>query len=445
WLLLADDPRAVTLGGLLADFTVFGLEGGAGVIPATGNVFGFGVPAVTITGSAGDPATASTISILEATRTAVTMPMAFSTPTKSRLFDAAVALDGGEGQPERTLDWASLPRDEAISLLAARGRYKQKVFAKGVYRLQQDPRLADAPACANEAEAQSGKCIVTEALKRQLLAARPSSQALLPSAQALRPGQRRVVRAELPGIERKLALLIGINRYEDRRVPELTGAVPDVQAVRDLLEGRLGYETTVLENASREEIVRAFNRLALQAQANDSVIIYYAGHGVVVPMAGIDTGYWLPTDVDSEFPQTWLANADIARLVAAIGARQLMLVSDSCYSGTLVGKERVQLHSGAPNADEMLRRRAAVSMSSGGDEPVADSGRGGHSIFAWHFMRALEELDHWQVGGNLFERVKAAVVRDFPQTPQYGASRSAGHQGDTDYLFERRALEGSRP
>ena len=49
----ADDPRAVTLGGLLADFTVFGLEGGTGVIPAAGNVFGFGVPAVTITGSAG--------------------------------------------------------------------------------------------------------------------------------------------------------------------------------------------------------------------------------------------------------------------------------------------------------------------------------------------------------------------------------------------------------
>jgi hypothetical protein len=84
-------------------------------------------------------------------------------------------------------------------------------------------------------------------------------------------------------------------------------------------------------------------------------------------------------------------------------------------------------------------------MSSGGDEPVADSGRNGHSIFAWHFMRALENLDRWQVGGNLYERVRDAVVKDFPQTPQYGASRTAGHQGGTDYLFERRALEGGRP
>lgn len=450
WLLLADDPRQVTLGGLVADFTVFGLQsGGDSIIPATGNVFGFGVPVVTLTGSAGDPATASSNHTLEAARAAVTVHTAWSTPTKSRLFDAAVALEGGEGMSERTLDWSSLPREEAISLLAARARYKQKVFANGVYRLQQDPRLGDAPVCANETEAQTGRCIVTEALKRQLLAVRTppggvNAEATL-GAQLPRPGQRRVTRAELPGIERKLALLIGTNRYEDRRVPELTGAVPDVRAVRELLEGRLGYETTVLENAGREEMLRAFNRLALLAQPNDSVIVYYAGHGVVVPIAGIDTGYWLPADADAEFPATWLANADIARLVAAVSARQLMLVSDSCYSGTLVGKERVELGRGTLNAEELLRRRAAVAMSSGGDEPVADSGRGGHSIFAWHFMRALEDLDRWQVGGSLYERVKAAVLRDFPQTPQYGASRSAGHQGDTDYLFERRALEGRAP
>jgi hypothetical protein len=191
--------------------------------------------------------------------------------------------------------------------------------------------------------------------------------------------------------------------------------------------------------------VPEYKARGVRAHPHDSVIVYYAGHGVVVPIADVETGFWLPADVDAELPSTWLANADIARLVAAVSAKQLMLVSDSCYSGTLVGKERVQLGGSTLDADDLLRRRAAVVMSSGGDEPVADSGRGGHSIFAWHFMRALEGLDRWQVGGNLFERVKAAVVREFPQTPQYGASRSAGHQGDTDYLFERRALEGRGP
>lgn len=469
WVLLVDDPLQVALGGLVADFTAFGLAAnpfaadaaGNLVTPSAGNVLGFGVAPSALTGSVGDPATASTVHVLDASRFAVSVPMAMSTPTRSRLFDAAVALEGGDGQPAGTLDWSTVSREEAQTLLAARSRFKQKVFAKGVYRLQEDPRLADAPLCTNEAELETGRCLISEELKQRVQAARaaaasagaPSASSApgatatpgAPAALPLRPGQRRVIQAELPGIQRKLALLIGVNKYDDSRVPELTGAVPDVRAVRALLEGRLGYEATVLEDAKREDILRAFNRLALQALSGDSVIVYYAGHGVVVPVNGVETGFWLPADVDAELPGTWLSNADIARLVAAVGARQLMLVSDSCYSGTLVGKERVQLGNRALDAEELLRRRAAVVMSSGGDEPVADSGRGGHSIFAWHFMRALESLDRWQPGGNLFERVRDAVVKDFPQTPQYGASRTAGHQGDTDYLFERRALERSRP
>jgi hypothetical protein len=357
---------------------------------------------------------------------------------------AAAASQTAADLTFEAIDWSRLPRDEVQTLLAARARYKQNVFAKGVYSLQQDPQLADVRPCRTPAEIDTGVCLVTDELKRQIQAARAELQAAAApttaGARAPREGQRRVKQAALPRIERKMALLIGINQYADKRVPELVGAVPDARAVRNLLEQRLGYETTVLENATRESIIRAFNRLAVEAQANDSVIIYFAGHGVLVPIDGVDTGFWLPGDSDAELPTTWLANSDIAKLVAAVGSRQTMLVSDSCYSGALVGRDRVTV-SDIGNADELLNRRAAVVMSSGGDEPVADEGKNGHSVFAWHFMQALQGLNEWQVGNNLFERVKAAVVKDFPQTPQYGASTKLGHQGNTDYLFERRELD----
>jgi hypothetical protein len=354
----------------------------------------------------------------------------------------AVALraagEAADGIAFRALDLSRLPRDEVQSLLAARARYKQKVFSKGVFRLQQDPTLADVRACRSEAELETGACIVTEQLKQEIQAARAKAASMAaPRAERTRRG---VKVAALPVIERKLALVIGINKYDDRNIPELMGSVPDARSVRQILDARMGYETSVLENPSREQIVRAFNKLALEAEGNDSVIIYYAGHGVLVPVEGVETGYWLPSDVNSEAPSSWLSNADIARMVGAVGARQVMLVSDSCYSGQLVGKDRV-LVSSPEDASAMLKRRAAVVMSSGGDEPVADQGREGHSVFAWHFMRALEGLTQWQVGGSLYERVRAGVVKDFPQTPQYGANRGAGHQGNTDYLFERRELE----
>jgi fibronectin-binding autotransporter adhesin len=440
--------------------------------------------------STGNPATTQNTVVNTAALASVQIPVAMSSPTEGRVLDVTPAFSmggsggnvgfgvgggsltltsGGQlvasapsaaavaaallqqstaqaasGLTFEALDWSRLPRDEVQTLLAARARFKQKIFERSVFRLQQDPNLADVRPCRTERELTTGTCVITEALKREIQAARAQAQGAAP---AQREGQRRVVQAALPAIERKLALLIGVNTYKDKRVPELKGAVPDTRAVQQLLDGRLGYETTVLENPGREDIVRAFNRLALQAEPNDSVIVYYAGHGVLVDINGVDTGYWLPSDVDAEQPKSWLSNADIARLVAAVGAKQVMLVSDSCYSGQLVGKDRVQV-SGGSNAGELLSRRAAVVMSSGGDEPVADEGKNGHSVFAWHFMRALEGIQspsEWQVGNSLFERVRAAVVKDFPQTPQYGANRSAGHQGNTDYLFERRQLEQRAP
>ena len=343
------------------------------------------------------------------------------------------------------MNYSQMSRPEVQTLLAARDRYKKQVFATGLFKLDQDPTLADVRPCKSEAELSSGNCLITEALKQEIqqIAAR-AARATPGQATPRQPDRRRVRQAALPNIERKLALLIGVNSYRDKRVPALEGAVPDARAVRTLLESRLGYEATVLEDPSRENIIRAFNKMALEADANDSVVIYYAGHGVVIPVNGVDTGFWLPSDTNAEEPGSWLSNGDIAKMVAAVGARQLMLVSDSCYSGSLVGSEKVQL-SQSTDASDLLSRKAAVVMSSGGNEPVADEGRDGHSIFAWHFMRALEDVNNWQVGGNVFERVRAAVSKEFPQTPQYGASRPAGHQGNTDFLYERREIDTAVP
>jgi hypothetical protein len=83
-------------------------------------------------------------------------------------------------------------------------------------------------------------------------------------------------------------------------------------------------------------------------------------------------------------------------------------------------------------------------MSSGGNEPVFDSGKNGHSPFAWSLMSTLGDLPAWQAGGNVFERVRFAVAKELPQRPQYGAFASAGQRNDGDYLFERRELAAIR-
>ena len=456
WLVFMDQGGTSSLGALSPSFTQYSVgpeslgrdSGGALLVTAQGSgaFFRSGPPS----SSAGQaPAAVATQVALGSSLGQTTLSLQLSSPSEGRTLDALSGVaQGSAGASFTPIHSGQMSRSELITLLAARDNYKKKVFSDALYRLQLDPALADVRPCTSEPELATGQCLITEALKAQIQAARlAASQAAQPAPVAkgltglerLRRAQARKVReAALPTIARKVALLIGVNDYQDDQVADLSGALSDVRAMQRLLEEQLGYDTVTLENASKEAMVRALNQLALEVDGNDSVLIYYAGHGVVEPNSKM--GYWLPADGRADQPQSWLSNADIARLVGLIGARQTLLVSDSCYSGTLAGTEKVQVdRSAAP--DSLLSRKAVVVLSSGGNEPVADVGRDGHSVFAWHLMERLKQLPPWQIGNQLYERIRFEVAREFPQTPRYGAARVAGHQDNTDYLFEKRSLE----
>jgi hypothetical protein len=257
-------------------------------------------------------------------------------------------------------------------------------------------------------------------------------------------GRRPIRQAALPQITRKMALLIGAGAYQDPRMPSLANAVGDVRAVGALLETQLGYETVIIENANRASVIAALNQLVIEAGPHDSVVVYYAGHGELVDAKapGERHGYWQLVDSRPDKPESWLSNGDIARLLNEIGASQVALISDSCYSGALASGERLRAVPGNPNPAALLARRSAVVMSSGGNEPVFDSGKDGHSPFAWNLMNTLKKVSGWQPGGNVFERVRFGVARELPQRPQYAAA--TGHQEGGDYLFERRELDGAK-
>ncbi len=296
---------------------------------------------------------------------------------------------------------------------------------------------APAPAAASPAPAATIAVVPAVAAPearvppRVRVAAQPTTVA--PALPAARP----VRSASIPQIQRKIAVLVGIDNYVDERIPALENARRDADAVARILENRLGYETIVVRDAGREAMVGVLNKLALQTRPTDSVVVYFAGHGTVID--GTGQGYWIPATADAEKPETWLSNRDIARLLGGIRASQVVLISDSCFSGSLVGDKRLQA-TNATDAQAILRRRSTLVMSSGGDEPVADGARNGHSPFANSLMGNLQGLDNWRAGGNVFERVLTEVTQRLPQTPRYGPARDSRYVEGGDYLFEQRQL-----
>ncbi len=352
------------------------------------------------------------------------------------VVDRTMALVCSTTNTFAPLDLASMTREQAELVLELRRQCKKELYADAIAQLERDPTLADVPLCTDAAQAQAGTCRLTEAQRQALAGAIAVDKKAEKKVEEKRAEAPAPPAAPLPQIERKIAVLFGINDYADRRIPSLDNAAPDAVAVSKVLSQKLGYEVRVVKNATKADIVRTLNRLAAETTASDSVAIYYAGHGDVVKKTG--RGYWIPADASPSDPKQWVSNDDISRMLAEIRAKQLAVISDSCYSGALTKEGRLSVGEGQVRPEAVLDRRSVVVMSSGGDEPVADSGKGGHSIFAWYLMQDLKRVEEWQAGTSLFPRVRRQVSRAFPQTPQYGAAVSAGHEPGGDYLFEAR-------
>lgn len=235
-------------------------------------------------------------------------------------------------------------------------------------------------------------------------------------------------------IHRHIALLFGNDTYQDRAIPRLRTPVTDVKAVAQQLRSKFGYETRVVINASKVDFYRELNLLAGEARPEDSVIIMYAGHGYLLER--IHMGFWLPADAGTDSAAMWVSNRDIRRFLRAIPARQILLVSDSCFSGSLTEEHKIKKLKRLLRS-LILRQRTVTALSSGGDEPVADEGSvAGHSVFAGQMLHRLTVLHASTTGFELYSRVYRAVIREFPQYPQYGSILSAGDSGKGDYLID---------
>src|SRR5215471_7151702 len=247
--------------------------------------------------------------------------------------------------------------------------------------------------------------------------------------------------AEKPALSfgRYHALVIGNNAYTD--ISPLKTAVNDATAVAELLQTMYGFNVTLLTNTTRDEIITALDQLRTTLTEQDNLLIYYAGHGVLDTSE--ECGYWLPVNAKHDSRIQWISNTTITDALKAMAAKHILVVADSCYSGTLVrGLDVVRPPSGSERDTYLARiaqKRSRTVLTSWGLEPVSDSGGGKeHSVFAKAFLTALQENRDVLDGQQLFNLVRRPVVLNASQTPEYTDMRYAGHEGG-DFLFVRQA------
>ena len=176
------------------------------------------------------------------------------------------------------------------------------------------------------------------------------------------------------------ALIIGNADYQD--LPKLQTAVVDAKAVAKILDEEYGFKVRLLTDVTRVEMIDAFDELREELGENDNLLVYYAGHGWLHEAS--NRGYWQPVNAQINRRSQWMSNATLTDSLTALKAKHVMAVADSCYSGVLTRSIKVPDRT-IDYIERMASRRARVVLTSGGLEPVQDSGGGKHSVFAAQF------------------------------------------------------------
>jgi hypothetical protein len=251
---------------------------------------------------------------------------------------------------------------------------------------------------------------------------------------------------------RRLALIIANDTYEDPAFPTLATPMADAEALRGLLEKRFGFSTRLeadggaidlfLHNATKAQIQQSLFDLRRRLTADDQLLIYYAGHGENDPDLG---AYWVPVDGQPKADFTWVDANEITRELKRMNAASILVVSDSCYAGGLARGGAAASEAGQRERylARASRLRSRQLMASGGEEPVADGGGGGHSVFAKALLEALSSMpDAAFTASEVFEqKVKPAVLASGSalvegQIPSFSRIAKAGDEPSSEFVFQ---------
>ncbi|MBN1561627.1 PEGA domain-containing protein [candidate division KSB1 bacterium] len=207
------------------------------------------------------------------------------------------------------------------------------------------------------------------------------------------------------------AVIIGIDKYKDARIPNLQFANADARGIYDILTdselGRIHPDNVILlldEEASQVNIRTAISHeIPRRADAKDMVIIYYAGHGapLIDPKSPSPDGmekYLIPADANLDtLRATAISMGDIQRFFAWIESNQIVFFIDSCYSGEAGGRTFQQpyyqtRHLQLTNdfLDNVAGEGRLVVTACGVNEVSMETEELGHGLFTYYLMQGLK-------------------------------------------------------
>jgi Caspase domain len=212
-------------------------------------------------------------------------------------------------------------------------------------------------------------------------------------------------------VGRLWVVAIGIGKYQDPTIPRLSYAEADARAVHEYFRETFGLpEDQVFLRVDEQATLREIKSLLgtqLAARASDprdTVVLYFAGHGMRERAAGsLDpdglSKYFLPYDASrNDLYSTALDMDEVANVLRRLVPERVVVLLDSCFSGAVGGRspfdpraaeERAVISGGFLERMSRVGKGRVVITASSPEEAAQESSTFGHGVFTFFLLEGL--------------------------------------------------------
>jgi helicase len=230
---------------------------------------------------------------------------------------------------------------------------------------------------------------------------------------------------------------IGVDRYADPSIAELSSAKRDAVALHALFSDNLAGSVDLLcdEAATSAAVTTALTELQ-RSDADDVVVISFSGHGT-------STHELVTHDADvNDLAASCISLDALTELIAAVPARQLICILDCCFSGGAGAKvlnsprrpRSAALRSVAAQLEELSGTGRLILTASAADEPAWEDARLGHGLLTYALLEALQGAETVKRGDRvpIYSLLSFVVDQVRSGAATHGARQTATLRGQID-------------
>lgn len=223
---------------------------------------------------------------------------------------------------------------------------------------------------------------------------------------ALDTGEQTIIVTSLPAellrLDEQWAVVVGVEEYGDRRIGALEFAEDDALAFANYLTDPYGggfqedhVRTLLGSQATQRAIKTAFEWLIQNAEEDDLIIFYFAGHGTYGKDYNHDEEdrydeYLVPFDASKDSPfGTAIRDDEIADWLASLTSDHVLVVLDSCFSGGATREVAADLRADNRVFQDFVSEGQLIVTASQEDEISYEDAVLGHGVFTYFFLRGV--------------------------------------------------------